>query len=276
MAQMRKVVDSNFLRSNALREYLSKSSKNFVVVTDYACMEVYKSNSIDSICRSMEILAQYPKQVIVLKGTSVVCGLKGRRAGLQRRLIDDQQTQEFREFCRHLITARHGDLSIQRQLLEHGRAATANINRIQADSANLLNAISAYANDFTDTEVRVLRKGLPFTKEMADKFIRNVLLIAGNMFKDHPRVKKFPKAKEFPNTFIFRAALCAYLLTLRWISDGGAQSAKPAKMRNDIVDVSFAAYATFFDGVLTKDKKLRGIYERAAFILPIIYDMTEN
>lgn len=273
---MRKVVDSNFLRSRALRDYLSKSPKNFVVVTDYASMEVYKTNSIASICRSMEILAQYPKQVIVLKGTLVVCGLKGRRAGLQRRLIDEQQTQEFPEFCQHLVTVQQGNLSIQRQLLEHGRTAAANINRIQADAASLSNTITEIAKDFTDTEIRVLRKGSPLTKEMADKFIRNVLFVAGYMFKDHPRFTKFPKAEELPNTFIFRAALCAYLLSLRWISDGGAQSAKPAKMRNDIVDVSFAAYATFFDGVLTKDKKLKDIYEQAAFILPIIYNMAKH
>ena len=80
---MRKVVDSNFLQSDELRDYLSKSAGNYVVLTDYAAMEAYKGDTLGTIYRSMEILADYPKQVIVLKGTQVVCGLRGRGAGLQ-------------------------------------------------------------------------------------------------------------------------------------------------------------------------------------------------
>ena len=273
---MRKVVDTNFLQSTALRDYLSKSSQNFVVLTDYAAMEVYKTKSLPSIYRSMEILSQFPRQVIVLKGTKLVCGLRGRRAGLQRRLIDQQQTRQFHAYCRQLVAAQQGDRSIQRHLLQLGPSASANIEKIRLDATGLPKAIDEIVRDLTQDEIRNLRKGLPYTERMADKFIRDVLLVAGHMFKGHPRITVFPKAVELPNTFIFRAALCAYLLSLRWISNGGADMALPEKMRNDIVDVSFAAYATFFDGLLTSDKKLNDIYEEAAFILQIIITMTEN
>ncbi len=69
---MRKVVDSNFLQSDRLREYLSKSTKNYVVLTDYVAMEAYKDHTLASIYRSMQILADFPKQVIVLKTTKFV------------------------------------------------------------------------------------------------------------------------------------------------------------------------------------------------------------
>ena len=81
---MRKVVDSNFLRSDQLHKYLSKTTNNCVVLTDYAAMEAYKGDTLASIYRSMEILSQFPKQVIVLKGTQAVCGLRGRRAGVTK------------------------------------------------------------------------------------------------------------------------------------------------------------------------------------------------
>ena len=41
---------------------------------------------------------------------------------------------------------------------------------------------------------------------------------------------------------------------------------RPEKLRNDMVDVNFAAYALYFDGILTNDQKLRAVYERARWI----------
>ena len=269
---MRKVVDSNFLQSRGLRGYLSKSTQNYVVLTDYAAMEAYKGNTLASIYRSMEILARHPKQVIVLKGTQVVCGLKGRGAGLQRRLIDERQTRGFDEYCQHLLAAKRGDVSLQNQLLDLGREATAHMDRMLADAANMPSAIDEVAKTYTNAEVRILRKGSKFTNEMIDKLIQNILLLAVHLFKDHPRVTKIPDEVELPNTFIFRAALCSYLLSLRWISVGGARNIRPERMRNDIVDVYFAAYATYFDGLLTADQKLNEIYREAAFLLPMIFD----
>jgi hypothetical protein len=81
----RMVVDSNALQSPQLQDYLSKSTNNFAVLTDYAAMEAYKGNTLASIFRSMALLADFPRQVIVLKTTGVVCGLRGRRPGLSKR-----------------------------------------------------------------------------------------------------------------------------------------------------------------------------------------------
>jgi hypothetical protein len=88
----------------------------------------------------------------------------------------------------------------------------------------------------------------------------NIMGTATSMFLLHPRVKKFPQGKDFPNTLLFRAALCINLWGLRWITVGGASRAKPNKIRNDMIDINFAAYATFFDGLLTADKKLAALY----------------
>lgn len=268
---MRKIVDSNFLQADALRRYLAKSNQNYAVLTDYAAMEAYKGDTLRSIYRSMEILSQHPRQVIVLKGTQGVCGLRGRRAGLQRRLIDERQTQGFGEFCRDLRAAQNGDPSFRKKILAHGRAATAHMDAITADAAGLPEAIDEVTKNYTEAELRALRNGSPFTEEMIDKVIRGVLLLAAELMKKHPRVTKLPDATELPNTYIFRDALCAYLLALRWISVGGARNIKPEKMRNDIVDVSFAAYATYFDGLLTADKKLNQVYEEAKHLLDSVF-----
>ncbi len=139
------VVDSNALQSPLLRDYLSTATSNFAVLTDYASMEAYKGNTLVSIFRSMEILADFPRQVVVLKTTGVVCGLRGRQPGLQRRLIDREQTRGFSKYCDRLLAANPGDLSLQKQLGHFGRTADAQMDRMLADAANIPEAIEEVA-----------------------------------------------------------------------------------------------------------------------------------
>jgi hypothetical protein len=269
---MRMVVDSNFLQNSELRQYLSKSKSHFAVLTDYAAMEAYKGNTLVSIYKSMAILSEFPKQVIILKGTQTVCGLHGRLSGLQRRLIDDRQTNEFHIYCKRLIGAENGDERFRAQLLGLGREATAQMDRVLADGEKIAEHIEVLAKTFTDDELRALRTGSAMPNGMAEKIFKNIMLVAGFLFRDHPRAKKLPPWNEAPNTFIFRLAICLYLWALRWISVGGARGAKPNTILNDMIDLNFAAYATFFDGLLTSDRKLSYLYKDAMRVYRVIFD----
>jgi hypothetical protein len=73
-----------------------------------------------------------------------------------------------------------------------------------------------------------------------------------------------------PYTFIFRYALAGYLIALRWMAVGGAKNVKPETIRNDIVDATFAAYATYFQDFLSNDAKAKEIYGDARSFLAII------
>jgi hypothetical protein len=270
---MRKVVDSNFLRSDALTAYLSESTNNYVVLTDYAAMEAYKGEMPASIYASMAILTQHPKQVIVLKGTQAVCGLNGRDAASLEQLIDVNKTREFPEYCRALIAAQGGNQSLQKQLLEYGREAAAHMDRILADAGTLLSGFEAAEKAYSRDELKIIRNGNRYTQRMGDKMMHNFMLLAVHLFKEFKErqgTAEITTGPEVRNTFIFRYALCAYLSILKWISIGGTRSAtkKPKRIRNDyIVDVNFITFATYFDGLLTAEKKLQEIYVTADFLL---------
>lgn len=268
---MRKVVDSNYLQSPKLREYLSKSTANIAVLTDYAAMEAYKGDTLVSICKSMSVLAEYPNQVVVLSDTRIACGLNGRGSGLQKRLIDASQTREFGLYCHQLAAAQSGNAVLQRQLLELGKEATRHLEYMLADAQSMPSVFGDIAKTYTQDELRFLRAGNPYSDKMIKKLITNVLHVAAKLFEDHPSVRRWPDRTELPNTFIFRAALCAYLLALDWISVGGAMGAKPTTIRNDMVDVNFAAYATYFDGLLSNDDKLQRIHLEARVLLGAVF-----
>jgi hypothetical protein len=268
---MRTVIDSNFLQSDGLRAYLSKSPANMAVLTDYAAMEAHKADTLEMLYRSMAIVAEFPRQVIVLKGTLAVCALSGRASGLQRRMIDQQQTRGFPEYCRHLAIARRGDLSLQAQLLELARKSRLQMERILKDVQDFGGAVEEIANLFNNNEIHSIRIGMPYTPEIVGKMMQQIYTSARVLFARHPRVTKIPPFRELPNTFLFRTALCAHLLAKRWISVGGAHQAKPARIRNDLVDVNFAVYATYFDAFLTADRKINELYQEMGWFLKHVF-----
>ncbi len=273
---MRKVVDSNQLQSESLRLYLAKSETNFAILTDYAAMEAYKGDTLVSIYKSMDVVAEFPAQVIVLKNTRIVCGLSGRDSGLQRRLIDEKQTQEFETYARGLREAKRGSPSMQRQLLEYGEEATEHLRRMLNDARTTGAVFDELAKAYTKEERGLIRAGGIYTPAIVDKIVKTVLHITAKLFKNHPNVQRLPTYEELPNTFIFRAALCTYLLALERGALGGANSTSPAKLRNDMIDMNFAAYGTFFDGVLSADVRVLRIHEQACLFLAGLFGCRVN
>lgn len=128
------------------------------------------------------------------------------------------------------------------------------------------------AKTYAQDELRLLRGRNPYSEGMIEKLITNVLHVAAKLFEGHPSVRRWPRRMDLPNIFIFRAALCAYLLALDWISAGGAKGAKPTTIRNDMVDLNFAACATYFDGLLSNDDKVQRIHHGARMLLGAIFD----
>jgi hypothetical protein len=230
-------------------------------------MEAHKGDTLASIFPSIALLAEFPKQVIVLKTTGVVCGLSGRQAGLRRRLVDQKQTRGFPEYCKALRVAKLGDQSARQQLLDNGRVADDQMDRMLADAQNMPEAVRAISARFTEAELKIIRTHSAFSDQLIRKVLESVIALAQELYARHPKPTAVRAWDELPNTFLFRTALCGFVLALDWIAVGGPKDVKITKIRNDIVDVNFATYATYFDGLLSMDEKPLRIYDRAAFIL---------
>lgn len=95
---MKKVVDINYLQKPELEDYLAKSRDNYVVLTDFASMEIFKCNALKNLACKMKIVSQYPNQVIVLKGLREIISLTLVGNMLPQSLIDYKQTVGFSKF----------------------------------------------------------------------------------------------------------------------------------------------------------------------------------
>jgi len=159
---------------------------------------------------------------------------------------------------------------LRKRLRHLGRAADAQMARMLADAANIPEAIAGLTNIFTDAELKIIRTAVPFSEKLALKIRENITELAKNLFSQHPHPPVVRSLDEVPNTFLFRAALCSFLWALDWISVGGPKGVKTERIRNDMVDVIFATFATYFDGLLSMDEKPRRIYRQAAIVLESI------
>jgi hypothetical protein len=61
--------------------------------------------------------------------------------------------------------------------------------------------------------------------------------------------------------------LAGYLVALRRISAGSAKNVNLDKIRNDMVDCTYAACATHFQGFLSFDAKANELYNDAKFLI---------
>jgi hypothetical protein len=261
---VRKVIDNSMLQSVDLQRYLRASPSHYAVLPDYVAIESYKVGSVDRILKRWEIISQFPRQALVLKGTSVICGLRGRGRGLQARLIDHKQTAGFPKFCAGLRRTRAGDPRYQRELLKLSSAAQREIDAVSAIVPRVMKVRRQVANTYSQTEVRAIRTRQQLSHSLTEKFVANVCLFFWMTMRNHPGVTEVPTDfDDGCNLFIFRFALCAHIWMLEWIADGCNEGANEEHVRNDLIDLQVATYGTFFDGLMTDDKKMAYIHALA-------------
>lgn len=274
---MHLVIDSSAMRQDELREFFSRSQSNKAVLTDYSAMEAYSGDSLEKIYRSMSVVSDYPRQVVVLKATSKVAGLNGKEKGLRRRLVDQHQTSEFGKFVTDLRKAQNGSRPHQQALLQMGAAAREHLDeKMLGEMCGMGAAIQDFSNVFDSDEIKALRNGSDLPAGCIDKLVKFGMTVAADMFGRMPGFKKLPALPELPNTFPFRVSIAGVIMMATWIEKGGHQSAPDTKFRNDFVDCMFAAYATYFDGLMTRDKRLRSIYDTTNALIEICRRTMKN
>ena len=263
---MRNIVDSSFLRNPRLRDYLNSSGDNFAVFCDYACMEAYKGNAIKNTYESINIVSDFPTQIIILKGTRELFSRTLNYEG-QDSLIDKSQTEGFDEFCKLVFEANKGNNDISRQILLKAKDAKTQFAQMHKDSRNVAQGIIEYKKSFKPEYLKIIRTNRLFNHEMISKMINDIMLLTAFLFEGHPDVERIPTVNQVKNSYAFRFALCAYMLMLDWVANGGIDNVSLDKLTSDSIDLHYVAYATYFDGLLTEDDKMKRVHYDSTIVL---------
>jgi hypothetical protein len=261
----RMVIDTNYLQADDLKSYLSASTGNKVVVTPFVELEMLKGDAPVNVVKSTEILAERSKQVVLTKDPMSVARLKGRRKGMKKRLVGGGRTSAFRKWSRHTRErATCGDERSLRRIARRATGARAQLADMRKDAQTFQQNIDEARKLYTKEELDAFREN-KFTPALIDKLRGQVMDMTQQFYECHPDKPEWPPKDDVFHTYIFRFALCARLHALYVIANGVAK--EPEHLPNDYIDVSVAAYATCFDGLLSKDKMTQDIYGKARFLL---------
>lgn len=264
----RRIIDSNFLRSPKLTAYLSKSTANQIVLTEFVLMEQHKaSNPAHTVRAALALCSQFPRQVLTLKRSPEIMRLSTRSSGLQKRMIDERATATFPAYCAALSDPSKRT-QVEALIAKRGAESARHMAIITAECAYIPEIFGRISTEFTGGELLEIRQRRPFRENTQRKLLdamfeesRRLYLAAGIEKQYWPKL-----IQDALNAFPFRYAVCVLLLYMRWVRDGEPKRA-PQKLRNDVVDANTAAFGTYFDGVLSGDGKLQGIYREARFLI---------
>ena len=263
---MRVIIDSNMMQNDGLREFLALSSANIAVLTDYTAMESFKTNNVCAIVSSWEVLRHFPNQIICLEGTKKVGTIDPRAPGIANRMISKTETKGIPEFIGLLDRAQAGDQSITKQLLKRSEWAQSHMNGMLAKSGDMGLSIGEFESRFTEAELARMRRQEAWRPDTGAKLYDVIDELARYSFNLHPAKPPFPSTKHKINHFIFRHAV-AYAVYMLHLVEWGATNRKPENVRNDSIDIILGTYATYFNGLMTRDTLADRIYFRARLIL---------
>jgi len=103
----------------------------------------------------------------------------------------------------------------------------------------------------------------PMSDEFWRRFVDDVFDTSVGFYRQNPDLPP-PDPDSIFNTLIFRYCICSFVCAIDWIGKGGYETVLDAKLMNDYTDMAYAAYATYYDGLLTEDRKLGEIHAVAA------------
>jgi hypothetical protein len=224
-----------------------------------------KGDAPVNVIGSTEILANSSRQVVLTKDPISVVRLKGRRKGMKKRLTGGGRTSAFRKWSRHTRErAKCGDERALRGIARRAAAARAQLADMRNAAQTFQRNIDEARQRYTKEELDAFR-GDKVTPDLMEKIRAHVMDMTQQFYEQLPDKPEWPPKDDLFHTYIFRFALCARLHALSVIASGVAK--KPENLPNDYIDVSVAAYATCFDGLLSKDKLTLDIYRKARFLL---------
>lgn len=146
-------------------------------------------------------------------------------------------------------------------------------NRITRKTESVRAGIAELEKRINPEDLKAIRTGKLASPAFTQQAVSDIMGLTALYFRNAVGLE-MPNSDEALFTFVFRYAVCAYALSLKWVIKGGHANAKSDTLRNDYIDMTYAAYATFFDGLITKDSKLREMYGDSRWILKNVFQIS--
>lgn len=259
----RLVIDSSMLQSEDLRRFLGVSVTNFAVLPDFAWFELYKQKSVEAIVTALSVIGDFPEQIIVLKSGREIAEIDPRTPVMTSMM----QRTDVAHHIRGMVTTLNGPDRDEPEV-------SAQLERLWSGAVNLLPGMIEGAQDivtslpemaeqmFAAEQLRIIRRNMRYTQDMFSSIFGAADQIWETLSGGNPDQIQSSRLKEFKTrTYLYRYALAIVIYLLWWIKNGNQAQKRLDRTRNDLIDLSFAVYGTYYEGLMTADKKAEWMHQ---------------
>jgi hypothetical protein len=264
------LADSNALRHPGLEQFLRASRSHCIALSDWTLTEMRKRDALGTSRDSLRVVFLHPEQCFALKRTDLLLDHRIREADDTAALIDYEETIALCHLARSLWQVpQPGSLAAIMQRLEDDAAEM--VARLHAEVEDWEEQMVEAVSSFDRTEGSLLRgRGDATIPHTTMEKVFDLLLQTTRdfMIRNQQKGGSEPmKVIHAMGMFGFRYSLCVLLYTLGWVRTGSQRDRSVEKRVNDVIDLQVATVGTFFNGVLSGDKKLQEVSRAARHLL---------
>jgi hypothetical protein len=248
--------------ADQVQSHLAASPKNQVIFSDFALQEAFKDANIKGLRRTFAPVRDFPAQISALRLTPEICRLEPRE-DMQGRLVDEVQSNRLRTYL-HEIYSEGADVHARIELgsSQAGQRFQDLMQAIPQVKADITRQIGSFSSE----DISLLKNEGRISRLMIDAIVKAVIHDTALHLHDIG-VPKLPQPYDVVHSFVLRFVLANHVSGLFWGITGGHSGAMNKTLRNDVTDATYAAYATFFDGLVTRDDKLGAVYRNTKLLL---------
>lgn len=263
MTGQRRVIDSNMLQSEELRQFLIQHRTNFAVITEFAWFEIYKQQSEAAIVAGLSVLGQFPEQIIVLRSSGEIANMDPRISNMTDAMQHSEVALNIRQMVEAVTGPSRDPEQIRAQMQQQWARASALLPDLLEGAAEIMTSLPEMEEQmFTRNEVRIIRNGARYTPDMfasifgaADQIWE---MLSAPLDSDLRQLDERYKTKAY----LYRYSLALVVYLLRWIMNGSQPHKRLERTRNDLIDLCFAVYGTYYEGLMTADRKASWMHDQ--------------
>lgn len=257
----RLVVDSNMIQSPMLRDYLAEGGGNLAVLADVLWVEMYKQGSLPGVTAAFSVIRDFPDQLIVLRPGREIAEIDPTEPGFARLMCRDGVAGDIRDMTAALNLAMEGDSSVLAGLAAHWSDAARVMDGMLEGAAEIAASLPEVADTFTPNEVRQFRCTERLSVSMQEKVFGATDQIHETLLGGYATLPGHLCERRRYDGYLYRLSLAIVVYSLWWIRNGNQMPKRLDRVRNDIIDLTFAVYATYFTGLMSEDAKARWMYQ---------------
>lgn len=269
------VVDSNMLQSPVLRDFLTASACNIAVLPDYVWFEVCKTQSLAGLSAAFSVIGDFPDQVTVLRSWAEVAKIDAMCPELVDRMQVENMPAGVRLMAGELAALGGDEAAVSGALRERWAGAAWQAADMLLGADDIAVSLPEIAEIFTSAEIRICRVNGRYTDEMFAKIYGVADQHYEGSTERYGAVIRPPRSQARYDSYLYRQGLVTMIYALWWIRGGSRPPKRLDRVRNDIIDMQFAVYGTYFSGLLTEDQKAGWLYENLRRALKSAYDVNE-